>query len=467
MKLAFADLWRWDGTISRGAYALVGLVGFALKHNLDRILATAVFHRPWDLFNYWIPLNQAIRVTSLSRKDSTFLTAMLVLALPFIWVGVVLTIRRLRDAALPAWLVVLFFAPFLNLLFFALLCILPSRESDPASARRRSAEKSVLCRLIPQGKLGSAAFAVFVTALFAVPAVVLGTRYLGSYGWGVFVALPFCHGMIAAMLYGYHEPRTLNGCVLVALLSGALMAAALLAFAVEGVLCIAMSVPLAAILLAMGACVGYLFQRRPQHSADAPALLSLILLLLPLFMGVEHFAPQAPPIYAVKTSIEVNAPPEAVWKQVVAFSEIPPPKEWLFRAGIAYPIRAEIFGRGPGAERHCEFSTGAFVEPIQVWDEPRLLKFSVTANPAPMQEWTPYSHLDAPHLHNFLVSSGGQVLLMALPNGRTRLEGTTWYRHSLWPAAYWRLWSDYIIHQIHLRVLHHIAALAEQPGVEN
>ena len=71
----------------------------------------------------------------------------------------------------------------------------------------------------------------------------------------------------------------------------------------------------------------------------------------------------------------------------MSFSEIPPPTEWMFRAGIAYPVRARIQGNGVGAERQCVFSTGAFVEPIEVWDEPRKLKFSVTSNPAPMEEW--------------------------------------------------------------------------------
>lgn len=163
-----------------------------------------------------------------------------------------------------------------------------------------------------------------------------------------------------------------------------------------------------------------------------------------------------PPMYMVRTAIDIQAPPERVWKQVVAFSQIPPPKEWLFRAGIAYPMQATMIGSGVGAERHCVFSTGAFVEPIQVWDEPRLLKFSVTSNPAPMEEWTPYRHIEPPHLHGFLESEGGQFLLTPLPNGGTRVEGTTWYHHGLWPAAYWRLWSDAIIHRIHLRVLRHI-----------
>jgi hypothetical protein len=112
--------------------------------------------------------------------------------------------------------------------------------------------------------------------------------------------------------------------------------------------------------------------------------------------------------------------------------------------------------------RECVFSTGAFEEPIHVWNEPRLLKFSVTSNPPPMEEWTPYKHIHPPHLDGFLVSRGGQFLLTPMPGGHTRLEGTTWYHHHMWPATYWQLWSDYIIHKIHLRVLRHIQHQSER-----
>jgi hypothetical protein len=78
-----------------------------------------------------------------------------------------------------------------------------------------------------------------------------------------------------------------------------------------------------------------------------------------------------------------------------------------------------------------------------------------------MQEWTVYSEIHPRHLNGFLISRQGQFLLTPLPGGRTRLEGTTWYQHHLWPAAYWQLWSDEIIHRIHRRVLNHIKRLSE------
>jgi hypothetical protein len=237
---------------------------------------------------------------------------------------------------------------------------------------------------------------------------------------------------------------------------------ALLALAMEGFICLIMAGALGLPLSVLGGTMGYLLQRRPIVMRSAPATLASLILFIPGVMGLEHARPELAPMLVIRTAIEIDAPPERVWNGVVAFAEIPEPKEWIFRLGIAYPIRATIVGEGVGAVRHCEFSTGPFVEPIEVWDAPRLLKFSVTANPAPMQEWTPYKSIHPPHLAGFLESQGGQFLLTPLPGGRTRLEGTTWYQHHMWPAPYWQVWSDAIIHRIHLRVLNHIKGSVER-----
>lgn len=67
MRIRLADLWRWQGTIDRGPYLLIGVLGFAIKHNLDRLVATLVFDRRWDIFNYWLPPTEAARRGPRSR----------------------------------------------------------------------------------------------------------------------------------------------------------------------------------------------------------------------------------------------------------------------------------------------------------------------------------------------------------------------------------------------------------------
>ena len=157
----------------------------------------------------------------------------------------------------------------------------------------------------------------------------------------------------------------------------------------------------------------------------------------------------------------VDAPPAAVWPHVVSFPDLPPPSDWLMKTGIACPVRARIDGEGVGAVRYCEFTTGAFVEPITVWNPPHHLAFDVTEQPPTMEEWSPYQHVHAPHLIDALQSRRGEFRLEALPSGKTRLIGTTWYTLDMAPKAYWKAFSDLIIGRIHRRVLEHVKRLAE------
>jgi hypothetical protein len=428
---------------------------------LDYGIATRVFHRDWGLSHYLMPLGRTGGILSAVRGDAWFLLTMVTLALPFIWVGTICTARRLWDAKLPSICVALFFLPMVNLLFFLLLCMVPTQKAKrTGDVRGDGATSRSIGNLIPRDGGDAALVATFLPAALGFCFVILSVDLLSSYGWGVFVALPFCMGFLSVMIYNFHEQRSINKSLGISALSSVALAGSLLFFGREGAGCLVMVAPLAGFVGMVGGLVGYGMKSRAWALKHRAATFSIVLLLVPGIMTLEKVAHPVAPLFEVKTSIEINAPPEAVWKQVVAFSQIPEPAEWIFRAGIAYPERAEILGHGVGAERHCVFSTGAFIEPIQVWDEPRLLRFSVTANPPPMREWSLYSNIQPPHLHGFFVSNGGQFMLTALPGGRTRLEGTTWYQHTIWPTIYWRNWSDYIIHRIHLRVLRHIETLS-------
>jgi Polyketide cyclase / dehydrase and lipid transport len=158
----------------------------------------------------------------------------------------------------------------------------------------------------------------------------------------------------------------------------------------------------------------------------------------------------------VLSTIEIDATPEQVWPHVVAFTDLDEPPQWFFRLGIAYPVRARISGAGVGAVRRCEFSTGAFVEPITAWEEPTRLAFDVQSQPPPLHELSPYKRVHAEHLLDTLRSRRGELRLIALPGGRTRLEGRTFYELSMAPQPYWAIFGDALIHQIHQRVLEHI-----------
>lgn len=123
------------------------------------------------------------------------------------------------------------------------------------------------------------------------------------------------------------------------------------------------------------------------------------------------------------------------------------------------PLRAEIDGSGVGAVRRCIFTTGTFVEPIEAWEPPHRLRFEVTGQPDPRVEWSPWL-IHPTHLDGHLESQRGQFLLDPAGEGRTRLEGATWYVQRMWPEAYGGASTDFVIHRSQRRVLDHIAALS-------
>ena len=459
--MRLADFWTWRGAVGRAKYAGLGVFLFAIKHIIDRIVGLS-FGYHFTILGYWVETENGIE--NISNTRAAFFAVLILVALPFIWIGVILTLRRLRDANLPLWLVAFFFVPFVNLLFFLLLSFVPSSSAKlNADTQARTRFRQTLSRILPRGEIGSAAVGILITVVLAIVFTVFSVNTLSQYGWGLFIGIPFFLGLNSVLIYGYQEPRSLGKCLVVALISVLLVvASALFVLAFEGLICLMMAAPLAIVLALFGGTIGYVLQRRYSFRAESFQVLSLLIVFCPAFIALEKASRPQSPVYEVRTSIVVDAPPERVWQNLTSFAELPPPNENIFKTGIAYPIRAQIDGKGVGAVRHCVFSTGEFVEPIRVWDQPRLLKFDVTSQPPVMKEWSLYDNIKPPHLENYLVSHQGQFRLVQLSDGHTLLEGTTWYENRMWPGQYWRIWSDFIIHRIHNRVLKHIKKLSEE-----
>jgi hypothetical protein len=467
MHIQPAMLWTWNRTIDRVPYLLTGVLLFLVKFAIDWTIATQAFGQPWSPLNYLIwPNDRVVRVVDLNDPERWFSLTMLLVSLPFIWIGVILSLHRLRAAGLPLMLIVFFFVPLVNLLLFLVLSLLPTKEvldavPIPEPVRRTLEPWQRIHRsIVRESYWRSGLVALAVTVPLAVLGVAVGAQVFQSYGFSLFVGAPFALGMISVLLFGFSRPQPLGACLSVALVAAMLAGVAIIAVAFEGLICLIMAAPIAFVLVLLGALVGYAIQARPWLSDQGAGITLALVVTLPVLMAAESAAEPEPALRAVETEVIIAAPPARVWPHVIAFPPLPEPEDWYFHTGVAYPQRAEIHGTGAGAVRHCVFSTGTFVEPIEVWDAPSLLRFRVTEQPEPMREWSPY-HIHPPHLDHYLQSHRGQFLLEALPEGRTRLVGTTWYTNRMWPASYWNLWSDAIIHRIHGRVLAHIQKLAE------
>jgi hypothetical protein len=399
----------------------------------------------------WSPLDYF--ATGLSLDRSAIATApqwvKIVLALwtaPFFWIGLSMSARRAQNAGLSPWFGQLFFVPFLNYAFMALLCVLPSRVRAPAAQAERR-----------DGNFAGKLKAMGLGAAAAIGVILLGVDGLESYGTFLFFGAPFVLGAVTAYAYNRSYEAKEGETSLLVLLTMLLVVVATIGFAIEGLGCLVMAFPLAFAVAYMG---GHFGRWVALYDVDAPALSALGVLLLPATGPL--WAPRGEPsLREVRSVVVVDAPPLVVWKNVVSFPRLAPPTDILSRTGISYPIGARIVGEGVGAVRYCDFSTGSFVEPITHWEPGVRLSFDITDSPPPMREWSPYA-ITPPHLDGYFTAKRGEFRLIALPDGRTRLEGSTWYELRMGPEVYWSVYANAIVERIHERVLEHIQGLSEQ-----
>jgi uncharacterized membrane protein YhaH (DUF805 family) len=409
-------------------------------------------YAPYDFLN---PLMSVRQKYFAPPAPDWMMWVIIVWSLPFLWIAVSMSVRRAVDAGKNAWFGLWVFVPFANFALMLILSLLPRVQR--ADQERFRIAKDAPDTLIGHG-LRSALFGIAIAALICIAMVSFSVYLIADYGAALFMGTPIIMGATSSFLYNRPHLRSWKSSILVAELSILLSGMILLLFAFEGVICLAMLLPIAGGMAILGALIGFMIAAiDPQQSI----MILIPISLLPVLAGAESRI-RTVPLYEVLTTTEINASPDQVWPHVVGFSDLPPPSNWYFQLGIAFPKRATIQGSGVGAVRYCEFSTGPFVEPITAWEPPTRLAFDVQSQPSPMHELSPYRHVHPPHLDGYLRSKRGEFRLVDLGNGRTRLEGRTWYEYEIFPQFYWTLWTDMLIHRIHQRVLAHIKDLAER-----
>ena len=435
--------------VDRRRYFIHGAALMALKYAVDAVVVRLVVGTWWSPLDYVSPV-WSQRQAALAGSPTWLMGVMALWTLPFLWIGVSMTLRRAVDAGLSGWLCLLFFVPYLNYLLMLVLSLVPTTHRTPVWSLEREAASDA--------KLREALIALAAGLAVSVPTVLLSVLVVRSYSTPLFLGTPFSMGAIGAYVLNRAHERTLGYTFEVVFAGLVLLAGTVLLFALEGALCALMALPLAGVVALLGAILG---RALALHAPDAPTHAALVVVALPALAVVDARSGPAPP-HEVVTSVVVDAPRDVVWHNVVTFAELEEPREWLFRLGVAYPRRARIEGSGVGAVRYCEFSTGDFVEPITEWEALRRLAFDITRQAAPMRELSPYRRVRATHLDGYFRATWGRFDLHELPGGRTLLVGTTRYEVRMYPQAYWALFADAIVERIHRRVLRHIERQAER-----
>lgn len=292
----------------------------------------------------------------------------------------------------------------------------------------------------------------------AFGAEILLTLTFGTYGIALFVGSPFVVGLIASYLAqrdGHEHP------LIVAQYALVLASAVLFGFAIEGLICLLIAYPLAACAALIGSAFGLALARKRASNGAAFSTIAL----LPLLLAAEM---AAPPLagFADTRSIDVNAPPAAVWNAIVHMGTIHNAPAAPFGWGLAYPVAGHITGQGVGAVRLGVFSTGIAYERVTRWELGRELWFDVLSDPPMMREDNPFGPVPAPHLEGYFSTRDARFTLSPLPGGRTRLTLATDHTLRIGPTQYFLPLAQWAVRENKRRVLTHFRDHAESsaPG---
>ena len=170
-------------------------------------------------------------------------------------------------------------------------------------------------------KLNNRAFvAIGLTAIVSWIFAFFATSIFKEYAFGLFIWLPLILGASSTLIYGYNNTYTKRKLFSISMWTLLIFCLGLLTFAWEGIICLAMAFPIGLFFTWVGHWLGY--QILKSKMGNSSATIILLFLTVPSLMAFENINKRAEKIRSVITSIEINASPETVWKNVVEFPQL-------------------------------------------------------------------------------------------------------------------------------------------------
>lgn len=153
-------------------------------------------------------------------------------------------------------------------------------------------------------------------------------------------------------------------------------------------------------------------------------------------------------IDSVTTTARFDAPPEAVWRSLVFYEQVPQRPPLLLLVLLPSPVRTHGNGKHVGAVVECSYSSGSLLKRITTVERPHLLRFEV------IEQYLGVERCVTTVEGSYEIRQNGRGSELAL---------TTRYRGHLRPRGFWRPFERYLAHQLHRHILGGVHVIGGQP----
>ncbi|AOP35022.1 hypothetical protein A0128_14910 [Leptospira tipperaryensis] len=280
----------------------------------------------------------------------------------------------------------------------------------------------------------------------------------GAYGAALFIAIPFSIGILIAFARAFHSKATLGQIFSLTALPGAILLLGFLFIGQEGFICVLMALPLAYLPLLIGAWIGYQIQNR----VWSKYLVVLIVLFCNISAHVFDLKDSSSQTNEIKTSIVVRSSAPKIWIQITSPFTFGEAENFFFRHGVSYPVSMEVIQKDGVSFLNCEYTNGTTSALIEELVPNKTMKFKFPSPQVTMKETSFYGKVEPKHIRGKIWASFGEFQLIPISEEEVKIVATTRYVNGLGPKFYWKLWSDYLIDEMHLHVLQKIKLNAEK-----
>lgn len=233
-------------------------------------------------------------------------------------------------------------------------------------------------------------------------------------------------------------------------------------FELEAIFCVVVAFPILLIMAILGGTLGAVLMRG--LGARRTYFYCPAFIFLPYAVGPLEQLLQLPHRQITITdSIEIQASPEVIWKEIASVPEIQDHEirnSWIYLLGFPKPKAATLDYERVGGKRVATFEREvSFFEVIDTWNPPETLSFSIEADP----EFIPANAFDE-HIivgGRFYDVLHGSYSIERLSSDSCRLHLTSTHRLGSNFNSYAGWWSNVIMSEIQSTILEVISKRAE------
>ncbi len=273
--------------------------------------------------------------------------------------------------------------------------------------------------------------------------------------------VPVALGFISVWFGEYREKYGWTRRVLTPWVPSLMFLACCLALVWEGLICVILWLPLTLILSSVGGILAGLVRLAFPSARGRNYCVAIVVVLPFLAAPIESLRQASTEIRRVETTIEINASPETVWREIKSVPRIAESEQsfnFSHLLGFPRPVEAVLEGSGIGAVRYARFEGNVlFLERITEWKEPSRISFSIKADTKNIPPTTFDEHVtiggpyfDVLNGTYWIEPLGDRRVMLHLSSDQRLSTRFNFYSH-LWTEALMANLQNYILRIIKVR----------------